>query len=516
MRASRAFILATTTILAGSCANPNTSLLPSQSQEAGGTSLTSLAPTASATVPAWLSTVSAKWTQAEREPYSTETPIPTRTENPRPLSQEGSWLAFGSSEGLWIADADGQAAQMLFRFSGDSSSRLSFAGSPRGAHLALSEPPPPSTYLFSIPTPLQGESAEPHVLVFTLPDLSPTAVAPLISSRQVRAIATEFPSESNRIEDEAGYRVEQIREAYSSPGSLAWSSNGSTLAFAAAIDGPTSDLYLLDGSTGKVRRLTSGPGQTASILWSPDDRFIIHNAVDDFNLGRSGTDIVSGLWSAAADGSSLVLLSPGHTIPIAWLAPSRLLVRSWVWMCDSYNLAIVNVETGQKDILWDGFFLAVAADPVSGAILVGNPYAPSPSDDMCPSDTPVGLFFLQGPSATPRRVGDFEFSQFVAAPYPSIEWLPSMGLFRVVDGRGSSYFHPDGREDGGTGRPPTQADAMLASDLYCNYLWDPLRQALAVSDDSTILVATGPDYDPIKIATGLSQVCDYPLQWIGP
>lgn len=72
------------------------------------------------------------------------------------------------------------------------------------------------------------------------------------------------------------------------------------------IDGPNSDLYLLDLPSGEITRLTSVPLQVYELNWAPDEAWIVHLDVDTFGTGAGWR--VDTLWAAASDGSSVLKL----------------------------------------------------------------------------------------------------------------------------------------------------------------------------------------------------------------
>jgi len=82
-------------------------------------------------------------------------------------------------------------------------------------------------------------------------------------------------------------------------GSISWSPDGRYLAFAGIIEGPSSDLYIYDTRTRKVKRLTSGPNQAYGLAWSPDGKWIVHMEVISFTGWW-----VETVWAAASDGST--------------------------------------------------------------------------------------------------------------------------------------------------------------------------------------------------------------------
>jgi hypothetical protein len=56
---------------------------------------------------------------------------------------------------------------------------------------------------------------------------------------------------------------------------VAWSPDGSLLAYASQDPGPSSDLYLFSPELGIARRLTADPGNVLRTMWAPDSSFLV-------------------------------------------------------------------------------------------------------------------------------------------------------------------------------------------------------------------------------------------------
>lgn len=98
----------------------------------------------------------------------------------------------------------------------------------------------------------------------------------------------------------------------------AWSPNGRYLAFSAAIDGPTADLYVYDTVSDQIRRLTDGLDMATQPEWSPDGKWIVHRGI----TGWGGGCYESGVWAAAVDGSEVKWLNRGECFEITrWVGP---------------------------------------------------------------------------------------------------------------------------------------------------------------------------------------------------
>ena len=81
---------------------------------------------------------------------------------------------------------------------------------------------------------------------------------------------------------------------YNQTDSFAWSQDGTRLAFTAALDGDSTDIYLFNLSDSSVTRLTDEAGHAAAMHWSPDGRFLQFISVNSFGTGAGVA--MEGLW----------------------------------------------------------------------------------------------------------------------------------------------------------------------------------------------------------------------------
>lgn len=135
----------------------------------------------------------------------------------------------------------------------------------------------------------------------------------------------------------------------------AWSPDGKQLAFAGAMDGPSSDLYLYHIGNRTLRRLTDGPEQLTAIRWSPDGQWIWHSSIAvGFCQGCFGHN-----YAAAADGSHMVTL-PGDDSDrfVAWLGPDRYLASEQANGLGDYHLYEVKVNGQPGRDVWPGKYSA--------------------------------------------------------------------------------------------------------------------------------------------------------------
>src|SRR3990170_5053851 len=182
-----------------------------------------------------------------------------------------------------------------------------------------------------------------------------------------------------------------------------WSKDGRRLAFVGATDGPSSDLYLYSSTTGQIARLTDGPTETVSPVWSPDERYILHGSATDLNFNASGEGYsMTGVWAARPDGSGAHLVYPldykGFETVLGWISDTVFLVDSREALMDYSHLRTVDIETGESKSVLDGTYAKRAFDPETQTLLFIR----------CDAAAGPAAYLLSLDEGTPRRVPTVE------------------------------------------------------------------------------------------------------------
>ncbi len=231
--------------------------------------------------------------------------------------------------------------------------------------------------------------------------------------------------------------------------SLAWSPDGTRLAFIAARDGDSADIYLFNRSDNSVARLTDEAGHAAALHWSPDGQFLQYVSVNTFGTG-AGSDM-AGLWVYDFKSSQAQLLetldSNGEEF-VVWMDNSRFLINSIGRLCGgSYNLRIVDAASSDQQVIVGEGFTAVAYDPENqfGMFSIAYDY------DNCGSSEPleIGLMIFgesvpvlgaDGPIS--GEIGRKKFEQVTAY---GIDFIPQGNLFTVYGDEGLQYIYYNGQ-----------------------------------------------------------------------
>ncbi|NIS83365.1 MAG: hypothetical protein GTO14_24935 [Anaerolineales bacterium] len=292
-----------------------------------------------------------------REATPSPSPEPPAIEIPTEgkVSADGPWLVYYDfyTERLIAIDQNGQAWQS---FEIPKPDNFAFFPAPSGGHLAY----------------VSGSAFLPqpdHELV----------ILQIPVGKIVRRISLFGPTWQEQIVEqglETEYHMfeNDVLRGLQGEGAVAWSSDGTKVAFTAAIEGPSSDLYLLDLSSGEIERLTSGPLQAYELNWSPDDAWIVHLSVDTFGTGAGWN--VDTLWAAASDGSSVmrVVDNVRMTFVEAWQSETDFLATEWGADFGPQGLFRFSIEKRTREILFEGPLPALAFDgDVSTAAIFKDP-----------------------------------------------------------------------------------------------------------------------------------------------
>jgi|YNPNPStandDraft_1061719.scaffolds.fasta_scaffold06861_5 WD40 repeat protein len=452
--------------------------------------------------------------QGETPPMPTskpEQPIPTPTAlSIQPPASEG-WLVFANavedsvfSDGLWIVRPDGSDLRALVR---DQlivgANELADSISPDGRYLAYITTTDTDTLLW-----LRGLTL--HILA--LPNGESVADIPLTSPEIEPGPNAEF-----------GDPIIEATRAITDVPSLAWSPDGTRLAFVGVMDGPSADLYLYSLDDGSITRLTDGPSQGYQPMWSPDGRYILHTGVEGFGTGAGYS--MAGVWAAQADGSEVLPLytpNSGGEEFVGWVTNTTFLVHSWQADCGPQALRTFDIETGRSQVLWEGCFeMAYSPESSTALIVISSSLA-----DFAP-DLQQGIYLIRLDDGETVRLSDLSASQpawssaagayFAQTETGAVEILPSGEVISlpaptfstpIVSSDGTLWAWANtnfwdtvaGLWVGPVGQTPP--DQVFDSPVYYA-LWSSDSQWLMFFDEQGLYTMARTDLSPRLVAAGL-------------
>ena len=313
------------------------------------------------------------------EPTSTEAviPLPTfelptttpvATEVPSTLTPNGPWLVF-LQDGLTIVNQDGTGLTITER-AGEFPVCSLNAGIDIQENLAnrllifprtvyLVRPGPTWTQIYrewpTCHTDFTGDEKSGLLASIYTSDAVPELRIYELPSGKIR---DQFPL----MKCSAGCNTENV-----SWWEIKWSPDGRYLAFPAALEGTSSDLYVYDTENGSTRRLTTGPDDVGTIWWSPDGSQIVMGEIQENNYLYT-----SSIWvvSMSSGEVRLLYLLDENRYPkglLGWLDDKRFIGYYGTTLANALDLpadhlGVVDISSGEVTVLFNDGFMAAALD----------------------------------------------------------------------------------------------------------------------------------------------------------
>jgi hypothetical protein len=346
----------------------------------------------------------AEGTLEEADPTSPPSPILTQEPTPSPagspsvpdrrLSEDGPWFVFMDytvAHEVWAFNPDGSGATRLWSLVDEQASEsFTLWPAPSGGRIALVQ------YTQSL------RRSAPVLRVLDIPTGKELAVVNLWPRQP----------DYDSLEGEERSAADQVWAAVGVWSRPAWSPDGRWLAFNAAIDGPSADVYVYDTATGEIERLTDGPDQSIDLAWSPDSAYIVHGSADSLYYGYSGLGYgMLGAWAAPPDPDKPVLhlydhVFHGYEYNLGWLSDSRYLADSLdgdsLGNCGYSGLRTIDIQTGPGPSLLAGSYSLRAFDAETGQMVLV--VSPSLAEFDCPTSLDPGVYLFDTSSRSAARV----------------------------------------------------------------------------------------------------------------
>ncbi|MBN1427290.1 MAG: PD40 domain-containing protein [Anaerolineae bacterium] len=429
-------------------------------------------------------------------------------------SPDGPWLAFAANRAIWIANADGSGASQLTGSFAAVTSPIAAPSGGTAAYITAGRPNHGGLDLWILNLP-SGQSDRITPLTSTNTETNPgTGVARGTPGFEIAHAIVELPS-------------------------LAWSPDGTRLAFIGAMDGQSADLYVYSLSDGSITRLGDDPSQDYRPIWSPDGQYIVYAGASSFGTGAGYA--MAGVWAAHAESGEVRLLyqpESSDEIFSGWTSQSVLLLHSWSAVCGAHNLRTIDIETGKVTPIWPGTFFVqdagsgVAYDPVSDTVLlVLDEHSASSTCAIDGQAQKPGLYLIDINRPKPMYVSDLladahiwdsrQKAFLVCTEDGSIQVTTKGGITYLIaptfsttpitspDGTewlwiGSGFaYQPAGLWIGRVGRnkasPVSDASVYAAS-------WSPDSRRVFFFTDGKLYVTDRPAGDPVSLADNIQHV----------
>jgi len=298
-----------------------------------------------------------------------------------PLSASGPYLAYimetASSQALVLLDADASGRQVIPLPAGGFVTGIEGALSPDGRWLAF----------------YRGTAQEPpYDLTLNILDVrqgSWQTITPLLGSnypKNFTELAQTLMQENPDRYPPAYYSVEEVasdlKELFlAGIYSQGWSPDSQSLAFAAQLEGISSDIYRLDMADPlRLVRLTSGNTQVIGLSWSANGRWIVHGATN-YALGQGWAP---DLYVVSRDGVAMKLNEVRHFG--GWIKPDYFVHYAAQNGIGSYDVRIVEIDSLVTYFSRSGSYEGLALDPAANqlAMYCSNPLLiPEVAEGLC-------------------------------------------------------------------------------------------------------------------------------------
>ncbi len=212
-------------------------------------------------------------------------------------------------------------------------------------------------------------------------------------------------------------------------GAPRWSPDGKSLAFMAARDGVSSDLYLYQIEDGTIRRLTNERDQANAIGWSPDSTTIIYTVGRDFSASSYLTNSLRSINILTGKDQPLLttqVSSGGHIF--GWHSNHAFLFGFHGYELGRYqDVYYVDTSTGSGELIFEGLVEDAAIQPHSGA------FALLLDHDL---EWASGAYIVSLDTGELKEVIDWGTSQY----WYDLDWNESEGRYTVGSTLGSLLF----------------------------------------------------------------------------
>lgn len=358
----------------------------------------------------------------------TRTPAPTPTS--RPFAEEGPWVLAYSESLLALYDQNG--------------SRRALSAGPRiwDPERDLQRDAGVSSLgWLAVRTAREDHPHEDIALsIFRPPHAAPVRTIPLISDELIAEYRAASADAYGYWRDIDVYQL--LINILSRP---RWSADGRYVAFGAALDGHSIDIYVYDIQLDVIRRLTDEAEHVVVLGWSPDSRWVVYvevaaaeTSLDNMVTPRPAGYIGLALRAASLDSDerpTLWTLSDSRRFKIlAWASSTEFLLG----VLDSNGIGVgvseMSIELPEVGEHHEIGFLRSAADGESRAALVTMPAR---------DQNAGGIYLIRPGESSPILISE----SYVQFPYSDrANWEERVERFFVQTPAGVIGVDPTGQE----------------------------------------------------------------------
>ncbi len=209
-------------------------------------------------------------------------------------------------------------------------------------------------------------------IIYSAPLLSPSFPQDLLQVAETIKDDWWFTSSNHTLEEVTGATEEYMLDHTRN---IAWSPDGSLLAYAAQDPGPTTDLYLFNPQDGSVTQASREAGHVARTVWAPDSSAL---ALITNLYSRQAAEVTTSFISR--DGTLLGSFSSQIYFFDRWHDATHAIIYGGTDAGDYFDVKVFSAIDGSTSLLWDGSYGDIALSPDLSTFLSSShiPTAPVP------------------------------------------------------------------------------------------------------------------------------------------
>ena len=435
---------------------------------------------------------------------------PTKTPTPEIIT-DGPWLVYPAPDGSGIHAFDLDSHEILI---------LNLPEPIYTADLMRGLSPDRETLVVRAGSPENFD--ELALYQIELPSLEVVKISPLLSLDIQRDIVNEESS-----------RALETLQVVTDPNGIAWSPNGRFLAFNAALDNESSDLYVWDTLNQRVERLNGLSTQNASLFWSPSSGWLISQELGNFNpeSGWRSENVIGLQVPGFISQNSIYLpeLNSSGEVFVGWLAAQIFISYSTTSAGDTF-LRQVDLEIWENSLIFDGLFEQISFDPKSQSIaLILN------EEQAARKGLAAGVYVLipENSYFVLQRTGNWQKlswdpgGRFVASNSQGLVAFEPAGENLFLSGEADALISPDGYwmvawgdgENSNKGLRLYQPDSdralqMITAEQVGNVIWAQNSKSFFLFSEGKLYQAAFPSLSLVEIESGFNQQELTPFIWM--
>ena len=297
------------------------------------------------------------------------------------------------------------------------------------------------------------------------------------------------------------------------------------MAFAAALDGPSTDLYVYDILTDAVRRLSNEPEHVVVFGWSPASQWIVYAEADagedlppghimDYPVGYVSVALRTAAVESGETRELIAFSNPRRFKLLAWISPTNFFLALFDVNGRPVGLQSVDLESRQVQVLYDGPSSRSDADGESGTVAFTV---------WAEDQTAGGIYVIDATQGEQLMISE----SFAQSPFSEfIVWSPQLGRYLTESHAGVLVFESSGevtqRFDQETCLPEPSPDGVWLAFSVCAQWSGISRPGLrlystegdfvqTLSEDDIQDIAWRPDSTGLFYIDGSSQMIYFDL-----